>query len=197
LPGDDRDVYARGACDCLNGAVEPGAGGAHKHLTCVWEQDMTVNSPTIGSRGHVSPNIDSRGPRFGAAITTVVLAVVLVTAGSWHAVAGWLLFAQTLVFAIGALAGLRYAPYGLIYRHLVRPRLGPPSKTEPEAPPRFSQGVGMVFAGIGAIGFAVGLPVVGIVFAAFALAAAFLNAAFDFCLGCHMYLFIQRIRPAA
>jgi hypothetical protein len=55
----------------------------------------------------------------------------------------------------------------------------------------------MVFAGIGAIGFAAGLPVVGIVFAAFALAAAFLNAAFDFCLGCHMYLFIQRIRPAA
>ena len=47
------------------------------------------------------------------------------------------------------------------------------------------------------IGFAVGLPVLGIVFAAFALAAAFLNAAFDFCLGCHMYLFIQRIRPAA
>jgi len=158
---------------------------------------MTVNSPTVGSRGQASPNIDSRGPRFGAAITTVVLAVVVVTAGISHLFAGWLLFAQTLVFAIGALAGLRYAPYGLIFRRLVRPRLGPPSKTEPEAPPRFSQGVGMVFAGIGAIGFAAGVPVVGIVFAAFALAAAFLNAAFDFCLGCHMYLFIQRIRPAA
>jgi Domain of unknown function (DUF4395) len=158
---------------------------------------MSVNSPTIGSRGQDSPAIDSRGPRFGAAITTVVLAVVLVTAGSWHAVAGWLLLAQTLVFAVGAVAGLRYAPYGLIFRHLVRPRLGPPSKTEPEAPPRFSQGVGMVFAGIGVIGFAAGVPVLGIVFAAFALAAAFLNAAFDFCLGCHMYLFIQRIRPAA
>ena len=86
---------------------------------------MTVNSPTIGSRGRVSPNIDSRGPRFGAAITTVVLAVVVVTALSWHAFAGWLLFAQTLVFAVGAVAGLRYAPYGLIYRSLVRPRLGP------------------------------------------------------------------------
>jgi hypothetical protein len=190
-------VYARDASGCLNGAVEPRAGGEHKHLTCVREQDMTVNSPTIGSRGQASPNIDSRGPRFGAAITTVVLAVVVVTAGISHLFAGWLLFAQTLVFAIGALAGLRYAPYGLIFRRLVRPRLGPPSKTEPEAPPRFSQGVGMVFAGIGAIGFAAGLPVVGIVFAAFALAAAFLNAAFDFCLGCHMYLFIQRIRPAA
>jgi Domain of unknown function (DUF4395) len=140
--------------------------------------------------------IDSRGPRFGAAITSVVLAVVLVTSGVSHPAAGWLLFAQTVVFAAGALAGLSYAPYGLIFRRLVRPRLGPPAKTEPEAPPRFSQGVGMVFAGVGAIGFAAGLPVLGIVFAAFALAAAFLNAAFDVCLGCQLYLFIQRIRPA-
>ncbi|MGH3261650.1 MAG: DUF4395 domain-containing protein [Trebonia sp.] len=140
--------------------------------------------------------VDARGPRFGATITTVVLAVVLITAGVSHLVAGWLLFAQTMVFAVGALGGLRYAPYGLIFRRLVRPRLGPPAKTEPEAPPRFSQGVGMVFAGIGAIGFAVGVPVVGIVFAALALAAAFLNAAFEYCLGCQMYLLIQRIRPA-
>src|SRR6202020_1431650 len=148
---------------------------------------MTVNSPTIGSRGQASPNIDSRGPRFGAAITTVVLAGVVVTAGISHPFAGWLLFAQTLVFAIGALAGLRYAPYGLIFRRLVRPRLGPPSKTEPEAPPRFSQGVGMVFAGIGAIGFAAGVPVVGIVFAAFALAAPLPDAGFWFFPGRHMY----------
>ena len=135
--------------------------------------------------------IDARGPRFSAAITTLVLALVLLT-GS-----GWLLFAQTLVFAVGALAGLRYAPYGLLYRYLVRPRLGPPSRTEAEAPPRFAQGVGMVIAGIGAIGFAAGVTVVGMVFAALALAAAFLNAAIDLCLGCHMYLLIQRIRPAA
>ena len=136
-------------------------------------------------------SIDPRGPRFGAAITTAVLAIALAT------VSGWLLFAQTLVFAVGALAGLRYAPYGFLYRYLVRPRLGPPSRTEAEAPPRFAQGVGMVIAGIGTIGFAAGVTVVGMVFAALALAAAFLNAAFDLCLGCHMYLLIQRIRPAA
>lgn len=136
-------------------------------------------------------SIDSRGPRFGAGITTVVLAIVLVT-GS-----GWLLFAQTLVFAIGALAGLRYAPYGLLYRYLVRPRLGPPSRTEAEAPPRFAQGVGMVFAGVGSLCFAAGGPVAGLVFAGLALVAAFLNAAFDFCLGCQMYLIIKRFRTAA
>src|SRR5204862_534021 len=83
------------------------------------------------------------GPRFGAVITTVVLAVVLLTGSAW------LLAAQLAVFAVGALAGLRYAPYGLLYRYLVRPRLGPPASTEPAAPPRFSQGVGMVFAAAG------------------------------------------------
>jgi len=136
-------------------------------------------------------SIDARGPRFGAAITTVVLAVVLVT-GS-----GWLLFAQTLVFAVGALAGLRYAPYGLLYRYLVRPRLGPPSKTEAEAPPRFAQGVGLVIAGLGALCFAAGASVAGLVFAALALVAAFLNAVFDYCLGCQMYLILKRFRTAA
>ena len=139
-------------------------------------------------------DIDPRGPRFGAVITTVVLAVVLLTSSAW------LLGVQLAVFAIGALAGLRYAPYGLVYRHLVRPRLGPPARTEPEAPPRFSQGVGMVFAAGGVIGYALGATTAGIVLTAFALFAAFLNAAFDFCLGCQVYLFIQRnlrVRPSA
>ena len=134
--------------------------------------------------------IDARGPRFGAIVTTVVLALALVSASMW------LLLAQALVFAVGAIAGLRYAPYGLIYRFAIRPRLGPPSRTEPETPPRFAQGVGLAFGAIGVIGYAAGLTAVGIAFTAMALAAAFLNAAFDFCLGCHMYLFIRRIRPS-
>jgi hypothetical protein len=134
----------------------------------------------------MSMDIDPRGPRFGAVITVVVLAVVLITGSAW------LLLAQTLVFATGALAGLRYAPYGIVYRRLVRPRLGPPAHTEAEAPPRFAQGVGMVFALGGVLGYATGATGVGIAFTALALVAAFLNAAFDICLGCQVYLFIQR-----
>jgi hypothetical protein len=138
--------------------------------------------------------IDPRGPRFGAAITTVVLAVVLITGATW------LLAAQVAVFAVGALAGLRYAPYGVLYRRLVRPRLGPPAHTEAAAPPRFAQAVGMVIAGVGVICLAAGATTAGLVFTALALAAAFLNAAFDLCLGCQVYLFIQRnlkVRPSA
>src|SRR6266576_3140303 len=89
--------------------------------------------------------IDPRGPRFSAVITTIVLAVVLITGSAW------LLAAQVAVFAVGALAGLRYAPYGLVYRYLISPRLGPPVRTEPEAPPRFAQAMGLVIAGVGLI----------------------------------------------
>ena len=133
--------------------------------------------------------IDPRGPRFGALITTVVLAVVLIT-GS-----GWLLAAQALVFAAGAVFGLRYAPYGFLYRRLVRPRLGPPAELEPEAPPRFAQAVGLVFAVAGVAGYATGVTWLGMAATAAALVAAFLNGVFGFCLGCEMYLIIRRIRP--
>ena len=135
-------------------------------------------------------DIDARGPRFGAIITTAVLALALATTSVW------LLLAQTLVFAVGAIAGMRYAPYGLVFRFLLRPRLGPPTRFEPAAPPRFAQAVGLIIAAIGVIGYAAGATAVGIACTALALAAAFLNAAFDFCLGCQMYLFIRRIWPS-
>ncbi len=130
--------------------------------------------------------IDPRGPRFGAAITSVVLAVVLVT-GS-----GWLLAAQALVFALGAVLGLSRAPYGLVFRVLVRPRLAAPAEFEAQAPPRFAQGVGLVFAAIGAVGYLTGLTWLGILATGLALAAAFLNAAFGYCLGCELHLLLTR-----
>ena len=133
--------------------------------------------------------VDPRGPRFGAFISTTVLAVVLVTSSAW------LLAAQAAVFATGAVFGLRYSPYGLLFRKLVRPRLGPPAELEAEAPPRFAQAVGLVFAVAGVAGYAAGLTWLGLVATAAALVAAFLNAAVGFCLGCEMYLLIRRIRP--
>ena len=133
--------------------------------------------------------IDPRGPRFGALITTAVLIVVLITSSAW------LLAAQAVVFAAGAFGGLKYAPYGLIYRYLIRPRLGPPAELEAEAPPRFAQGVGLVFAIAGVVGYAGGITGLGVVATAMALIAAFLNGAFGICLGCEMYLLIRRIMP--
>jgi len=133
--------------------------------------------------------VDPRGPRFGAAVTTLVLALVLLS-GS-----GWLLAAQAVVFALGAFASLQYSPYGLLFSRFVRPRLAPPDELEPAAPPRFAQLVGFLFAMVGTLGYATGLTALGVVATAAALAAAFLNAAFGFCLGCEMYLLFRRSVP--
>ncbi|MGH3392555.1 MAG: DUF4395 domain-containing protein [Actinomadura sp.] len=133
--------------------------------------------------------VDPRGQRFGAAVTSVVLVAVLVT-GS-----GWVLAAQAVVFAVGVIFGLRYAPYGFLYKALVRPRLGPPEELEDEAPPRFAQGVGLGFALLGVVGYALGIMWLGVAATAFALGAAFLNAVFGLCLGCEMYLLIRRVIP--
>jgi hypothetical protein len=133
--------------------------------------------------------VDPRGPRFAAVLTTVVLAVVLIT-GS-----GWLLAAQAVVFGIGAFLGLRYAPYPLIYRTLIAPGLAPPTAKEDAAPVRFAQGLGFAFAVIGVVGYLTGLTTLGIVATALALAAAFLNAAFNFCLGCEIYGLLIRFTP--
>lgn len=135
------------------------------------------------------PPVDPRGPRFAAWVTTVVLALVLVT-GWWP-----LLAAQAVVFAIGAFVGLHVAPYSLVYRHLVAPRLSPPTEREDAAPLRFAQGLGFGFALVGTLGYATDVTALGIVATAFALAAAFLNAAFALCLGCETYLLIRRINP--
>jgi hypothetical protein len=137
------------------------------------------------------PAVDPRGPRFSAVITTVVIAVVLIT-GWWP-----LLAVQTVIFALGAFAGLKYAPYGLVYRYLVAPRLGRTTEREDAAPLRFAQAVGFVFALVGTVGYATDVTALGIVATAFALFAAFISAAFNYCLGCEMYLLIKRFTPAA
>ncbi|GAA4835020.1 DUF4395 domain-containing protein [Actinomycetospora corticicola] len=134
--------------------------------------------------------LDPRGVRFAATVTTVVLAVVLIT-GS-----GRLALAQAVVFALPALFGMRFSPYGALFRVAVRPRLGPPTETEDAAPVRFSQTVGLVFTVVAAAGYLSGLTALGVVATAFALAAAFLNAAFGFCLGCEMYGLLARARGA-
>ncbi len=127
--------------------------------------------------------IDVRGPRFGAWITTAVLAVVLLT-GS-----GLLLLAQAVVFALGTRGT---SPYGLLFKKVVKPRIGPTTETEPQAPTLFAQTVGLGFAVVGTLGFLTGLTTLGVVATGAALAAAFLNAAFGFCLGCEVYLLGKR-----
>jgi hypothetical protein len=132
--------------------------------------------------------IDARGPRFSAALTTVVLAIALVTGSIWVAAF------QAIVFAIGAFKGPQFTPYAFIYRTLIKPRLKSPLRTEDVRPPKFAQSIGLAFAVVALVGALTGASVVFTVAIAGALAAAFLNAAFDFCLGCQVYLLLARLR---
>ncbi|MFB6705202.1 DUF4395 domain-containing protein [Streptomyces sp. NPDC056333] len=132
--------------------------------------------------------IDPRGTRFAAALTTIVLGAVLITGSSA------LLAVQTAIFALGVFAGLQYSPYGWLYRVGIQPRLDPPRELEDARPPRFAQGVGFGFGLVGTVGYLTGADWLGLAATALALAAAFLNAAFGYCLGCEMYLSIRRFR---
>ncbi|QKW32041.1 DUF4395 domain-containing protein [Nocardiopsis flavescens] len=134
--------------------------------------------------------VDPRGQRFAAALTTLVLAAALAFAQPW------VLGLQAAVFAVGVLAGVRYSPYALLFSAVVRPRIGPPSETEDARPPRFAQGVGLAFAALGLTGYLVGPEWLGAAATALALTAAFLNAAFGLCAGCEVFLLGRRLAAA-
>ena len=142
--------------------------------------------------------VDVRGPRFAAWVTTAVIVATLLASAVSPLAAAAILGLQAVVFAIGAVGGPRKHPYGRIFATLIAPRLGPVTEKEPTPPLKFAQFVGFLFAVVGTVGFATGLTGVGLGATAFALIAAFLNAAFGICLGCQIYPLVARLRrPAA
>ena len=147
------------------------------------------------SRSGARPLVDPRGQRMAAGLTCVVLAVALVAAPATPAVV--LLAVQAVLFATGAVLGVQRTPYSWLFRTFVRPRLGEPAELEDAAPPRFAQAVGLVFALLALAGYLSGADLLGAVAVGCALAAAFLNAAFGFCLGCEVFLLVRRVAPAA
>jgi hypothetical protein len=138
--------------------------------------------------------VDVRGPRFTAWVTTVVIVATLIASAFSNVAAAVILGLQAGVFAVGAVGGPRQHPYGRIFANFVAPRLGPVTDREPVPPLKFAQLVGFLFAVVGAAGFAFGLPALGLTATAFALVAAFLNAAFGICLGCQLYPLVTRFR---
>lgn len=163
----------------------------------------------MNTSSNATPQIDPRGPRFGAAITTVLLLITIALGLQTPASAGLaaratepaflLLAVLTLIFAWGAFAGIARHPYGLIFKALVRPRLGAPEYMEAPAPPTFAQLIGFLVSATGIILHLVGVPWGLVVAASVAFVAAFLNSVFGLCLGCEMYALLVRaklIRPS-
>jgi hypothetical protein len=118
----------------------------------------------------------------------VVLATALATNNLW------VIVAQAIVFAIGAFKGPQFTLYAFIYKSIVRPLLKGEVPTEDVRPPQFAQSVGLIFALVAIGGTLSGVDAIFTVAVAFALGAAFLNAAFNFCLGCEIYLLLLRAR---
>jgi hypothetical protein len=123
----------------------------------------------------------------------VVLALVLVTP---DLVSRILLAVQVGVFAISVLIGLDRSPYAIFFAKVVRPRIGAPAALEDARPPRFAQGVGLVFTAVALIAFLAQATTVGLVATVFALVAALLNASVGLCLGCELYLGFRRLSPS-
>ncbi|MCV7441606.1 DUF4395 domain-containing protein [Mycobacterium paraense] len=138
--------------------------------------------------------VDVRGPRFAAWVTSAVLLLTLIVSAASPAAAALVLGAQAVIFAVGAIGGPRRHPYGRLFARVVALRLGPVTEREPVAPLKFAQLVGLIFAVVGVVGFAVGAVVLGLIATAAALVAAFLNAAFGICLGCQLYPLVARFR---
>ena len=132
------------------------------------------------------PLIDARGPRYTAALTSLVLSAAIITES--NLIIGF----QFAVFLSALIFGLRRSIYGFLYRNLIQPRLKGPIPSEYESAPRFAQLIGALFALTALIGGLIGNTTVFLIATGFALAAAFLNAAFGFCLGCQIYLLILR-----
>ena len=178
--------------------------------------------------------IDPRGPRFAAAITSLLLLIVVFLGLTGLSTARWgegsgligvidpetgsgfisgvpgefllpqaslaqrfldpaflLLLVVALLF-LWSVASPRTAPWGVLYRRVVAPRLAPPADLEDPRPPRFAQGVGLFVATTGLVLHLAGVPWALTIAAAAAFIAAFLNAAFGLCLGCQLYLLLQR-----
>ncbi|WP_071287793.1 DUF4395 domain-containing protein [Mycolicibacterium llatzerense] len=144
-----------------------------------------------------TPQVDVRGPRFAAWVTTGVLIAALLVSAASPIAAAVILGIQAVVFAIGAVGGPRKHPYGRIFATFIVPRLAPVTEKEPAAPLKFAQLVGLLFAIAGTVGFATGITALGLGATAFALIAAFLNAAFGICLGCQIYPLVARLRRTA
>ena len=142
-----------------------------------------LNQNSVTSKANL---IDARGPRFSAVITTIILATALVTQSAI------LIAIQLVVFAIGAFAGPAKTPYAFLFKKFVKPRLKGAVPTEDARPPQFAQSVGLIFAVVALAGSLLSIPALFTVAVSFALFAAFLNAAFNFCLGCEIYLLALR-----
>jgi len=131
-------------------------------------------------------------PIASAGLSSDTWAIVAASPGQRALDPAFLLTVVIAALFLWSVVSPKSAPWGVVFRRFVRPRLAPPTDLEDPRPPRFAQGVGLVVVTIGLVLHLLGVPWALPIATAAAFVAAFLNAAFSFCLGCQLYLLLQR-----
>lgn len=139
--------------------------------------------------------LDPRGPRFGAGITSVLMLVVIYLSldpTTTQAALAVMIFAVAM-FTLGSTLGPAKHPYSYIYKFTLRKFLKAPTFLEPAKPVHFAQVIGLVVTGTGLVLHLMSVPNALPIAAAAAFLAAFVNAVFAYCIGCQMYLGLKRL----
>jgi len=139
----------------------------------------------------ISTHVDPRGPRFGAAITSILSLIAFFLSLTNQSLAYATVVALGVLFTWSLVSPSTH-PFGWSFRKFIRPKLAAPKELEDPRPLKFAQQVGLAFALLGIVGGIFSASLIS-VSAAFIFIAAFLNAFFGLCLGCQLYLLIRRV----
>ena len=93
-----------------------------------WPAMPRTEESSMPIHGSSTGEIDPRGPQFNAILTSVVLALSLLTAPGTVGVV--LLALQAALFAVAVVLGVQRTPAAFLFRRFVRPRLSAPTHLE-------------------------------------------------------------------
>ena len=118
----------------------------------------------------------------------VAMALLFVVTG-W----GWVLVPLTYGFVARVLTGPKLSPLGLLATKVVAPRLPEHEKLVPGPPKRFAQAIGVAFTVTASVLWVAGAGTASRVVIGMLAGAAFLEAAFGFCLGCKIFAVLMKV----
>ena len=125
--------------------------------------------------------VDVNVPRFNQACVAVLTGLAFVL--QW-----WPLVTLVgVILAVTRFAGPQYGLFTQLYVRLIRPRLDGAIETEPSAPPRFAQLLGVAFLGIATVLFVAGASTAGWIVTLIVTALATLATTTRICVGCIIY----------
>lgn len=132
--------------------------------------------------------VDQNGLKTGQALTIILLVLGFV-------INSWVLVAFVAIAQLLGGLGLSFAPYRLIYQHILKPSSIVKARVEDDNPQphRFAMLVGALFNGVATIALLCSLPFLGWALVWIVIALANLNFWLNFCLGCWMYYQFNRL----